>query len=684
MDRIERLNNLKNIINFRDENLDYRYDVKAYKEYLKEWLKHKDDYEYLKNGVLSFFEFWEYDIDYDFEDYDKILKIIDEFNNKQEKITNGGPGSGNHNPGQGRGVGKPADGHVVSSETQYSSKNYLSKKEFENIINYVNEDNFTEEELDAIASYAESMGYGSSCDLNQAIKKNENNDEIVERKEIFYPTDDEQIVTWKENKEFLKNKIKEKEAYDKHDKEDQEFRSKHWGDPEFKDEIAKRNRKSDEAWRNLNYDFYKPYIERYNNGDYESLDDNTKMWTLDENKLKRISILDLRKEQQSNPDKFYEKINIPRLSASSYYKEPLTTNTLATTYGNSFKDLDKLDSIIKNKGYKLDKDITVTRRVANIAVIKNQIQNQGQYTQNGITSTTAAKSIVKKMPSGIHMGDDLIRITIPKGTKVVSTYKPFEINVYKKADKYQDGKLYDWDNRNLKMIRNQNELILPSGSKFVSPGGNKLTQNDDGSYQLILKTSDKVDNSRMNRLNNILNKIFNFNEKHDKLGRFAPKLGISYGDSSIITKDGKMIDKSFKDFSELALKVKNSDEKILGKEITGKRFDIVSGDILVEQISINAEDNNRVNEIKQQIEKNKKSGVVLITMNARDEVNIRDGNHTLQAFKELKDEGKIFYIPMMLATESDIKRWENKFESIEKLETSPKTLVKVKEFKLNK
>ena len=34
---------LNKILNSQKENLDYRYDIKAYKEYLKEWLKHKDE-----------------------------------------------------------------------------------------------------------------------------------------------------------------------------------------------------------------------------------------------------------------------------------------------------------------------------------------------------------------------------------------------------------------------------------------------------------------------------------------------------------------------------------------------------------------------------------------------------------------------------------------------------------------
>ena len=116
----KRINRLNKILNSQKENFDYRYDVKAYKEYLKEWLKHKDEKEYLNGGVLSFAEFWEHDIDYEFEDYKKILKLIDEHNKKKELVTNGGPGSGNHNPGQGRGVGKPPDSIDVSKYSTYA------------------------------------------------------------------------------------------------------------------------------------------------------------------------------------------------------------------------------------------------------------------------------------------------------------------------------------------------------------------------------------------------------------------------------------------------------------------------------------------------------------------------------------------------------------------------------------
>lgn len=697
MSRIERINK---VLNSQKENLDYRYDVKAYKEYLKEWLKHKDEPEYLRNGVLSFAEFWEYDIDYEFEDYKKILKLIDEYNKNQEKITNGGPGSGNHNPGQGRGIGKPTDGHAGSSENQYSAKNYLSKKEFENIVDYVNEDNFTEEEFDSIASYAKSMGYGSSCDLNQAIKKNENNDEIVERKEILYPADDE-IVTWKENREFLENKIKEKEAYDKLYEETSKFRSEHWGDPNFREEITKRNEALDKASNKLNYDFYKPFIERYTNGDYKDLDDNVKMWAVDENKLKRVSILDLRKEQQSSPDKFYEKINTPRLSGSSYYKESLTTDTLATLYGNNFKNLDKLDRIIKNKGYALDKDITVTRRVANIGVIKNQIQNKGQYTQNGITSTTAAKSIVKKMPSGVHMGDDLIRITIPKGTRVISTYKPFEKDIYKKADEYQEGKLYDDDYKNMKMLRNQNELILPSGSKFVSPGGNKLTQNEDGSYQLILKVeNDKMSKNSLNiidylrnnlsaksyfrsqRLYSILNKVNRGNPYHDKFGRFSSGSSSSssyYYDSDTAlgdkTKSGDITKeiKSFRDFKD---KLGEVTETYNSYDIKGQEVWVHPDSKLFKKIESPVTDENSLKARKNEIEKENKSPFVLVSTYNNKDV-IIDGNHVAAAYRELSEEGKNYLVPVLYVKKEEIERFEKEhpdYHSKEKTYTKTKLI----------
>lgn len=560
--RIMRLCSLEKVINSQKENLDYRYDVKAYKEYLKEWLKHKDEKEYLDGGVLSFAEFWEHDIDYEFEDYNKILKIIDEYNKKKELVTNGGPGSGNHNPGQGRGVGKPANGHTSKSATQYSADKYLTKAEHEKIINHSSEDNFTDDELDAIASYTNSMRYGASSDLNQGIKA-DSNGEITETKNILYPEDDSQIVTWKDNKEFIEQKIKDKKKYDSLSQEihleSSTLRNGEISDEKeiekIKTHISEMEKERDNLSKTLKYSDYENYIKNYEKGLYDSIKDDQKMWTINEDKLSKISIVKLREKQKSDSKRFDEVLEIPRLMWSmSPDDKPTTTDTLANQYQKDFKNLDKLDNIIKNKGFVLEKDITVTRRVANAKVIENQIKNKGEYTQNGITSVTAAKSIAKKMPSGINMGDDLLRITIPAGTKVISTYNPFVRDVQKSADKYNDGNLTVDDKRNLRMIKGQNELILPSGSKFVSPNGNSISKNEDGSYQLILKVeNDKTSKNslkmidylrnnlsaksyfRSQRLSAILNKVNRGNPYHDEKGRFSS----SHGQGSGIAKSVK-------------------------------------------------------------------------------------------------------------------------------------------------
>ena len=429
----------------------------------------------------------------------RLLETID----RLDQVLNGGAGSGNFGHagrlgevgGSASTKGAKKEEAETESETEYSDSNYLSKKEYEKIVDYSTEDNFDESEIDAIDQYARSSGYGASCDLNQAIKENPRNGLIEENKTIAYPTDDSQIVTWKDNKELLEKKIKEKEAYDKISEEVDSFRKFIYDTtkdrPEVREklieELKQRVEKLNELYYKINYSDYENYIKNYQNGVYDEIKDNQKMWTIDDSKLGKVSIIDLRKEQQSNPDSFYEKIEIPRLFWPTHNPIPTTTDSMATRFGRQFKELDKLDKTIKEKGYVLDKDITVTRRVANLSVIKDMISKNGAYTQNGITSVTAAKSIVQKMPSGVHMGNDIIRITIPKGTRVVSTFKPFEKGVQKSADKYTQGKLTAEDNRNLRMLKGQNELILPSGSTFVSPGGNNLTKNADGSYQLILK-----------------------------------------------------------------------------------------------------------------------------------------------------------------------------------------------------
>lgn len=670
-------NKLNKALNSQEENLDYRYDVKAYKEYLKEWLKHKDSKEWQEYGVLSFEDFYDYSIDYDFEDYDKIQEIIRKTKNKTENsILNGGPGSGNFNPGQGRGVGKPADGAHSSSSTKYISDGYLKKKDYEKIVEFTNSDNFTEEELEAITGYTKSMGYGGSVDLNKAIRENDYG-EIVEEKNILCPDDDSQIITWKDAKEMIEHKIEQQKENDRL-KEEIRFavetlRSGTLGDAKenakLESYIKELREKQSKLSDDIDYYNYEGYIESYKKGAYDNLKPDQKIWTIDDKKIPRVSTIELKEKVNSNSKKFNEFLEIPRLTWRAEKEKPTTTDTLANKFSRDFKDLAKLDNAIKNKGYTLDKDITVTRRVANIGVIKNQIQNKGEYTQNGITSTTAAKSIVQKMPSGVHMGNDLIRITIPAGTRVISTFKPFEADVYKSAEKYNKGKLTSDDLRNLKMIRNQNELILPSGSKFVSPSGNTLSRNEDGSYQLILKVEGgKMSNNRIERLNfleNIFNNSGKGNPYHDKFGRFASSGSSTssstlYYDSDTVlgdkSKSGDITKniKSFKDFKTRLDKVK---ESYNGYLIEGQELWISPESKLFKKTDSPVTDKNTLKKRKEEIEKENKSPFVLVSTYNNKDV-IIDGNHVAAAYRELSEEGKNYLVPILYVEREEIERFE--------------------------
>lgn len=670
-------NKLNKALNSQEENLDYRYDVKAYKEYLKEWLKHKDSKEWQEYGVLSFEDFYDYSIDYDFEDYDKIQEIIRKTKIKTENsILNGGPGSGNFNPGQGRGVGKPADGAHSSSSTKYISDGYLKKKDYEKIVEFTNSDNFTEEELEAITGYTKSMGYGGSVDLNKAIRENDYG-EIVEEKNILCPDDDSQIITWKDAKEMIEHKIEQQKENDRL-KEEIRFavetlRSGTLGDAKenakLESYIKELREKQSKLSDDIDYYNYEGYIESYKKGAYDNLKPDQKIWTIDDKKIPRVSTIELKEKVNSDSKKFNEFLEIPRLNWRAEKEKPTTTDTLANKFSRDFKNLAKLDNAIKNKGYTLDKDITVTRRVANIGVIKNQIQNKGEYTQNGITSTTAAKSIVQKMPSGVHMGNDLIRITIPAGTRVISTFKPFEADVYKSAEKYNKGKLTSDDLRNLKMIRNQNELILPSGSKFVSPSGNTLSRNEDGSYQLILKVEGgKMSNNRIERLNfleNIFNNSGKGNPYHDKFGRFASSGSSTssstlYYDSDTVlgdkSKSGDITKniKSFKDFKTRLDKVK---ESYNGYLIEGQELWISPESKLFKKTDSPVTDKNTLKKRKEEIEKENKSPFVLVSTYNNKDV-IIDGNHVAAAYRELSEEGKNYLVPILYVEREEIERFE--------------------------
>ena len=61
------------------KNVVYKLYTCSHHNSAEECLKHKDEPEYLRNGVLSFAEFWEHDINYEFEDYKNLKITITDF-----------------------------------------------------------------------------------------------------------------------------------------------------------------------------------------------------------------------------------------------------------------------------------------------------------------------------------------------------------------------------------------------------------------------------------------------------------------------------------------------------------------------------------------------------------------------------------------------------------------------------
>lgn len=148
------------------ENLDYRYDVKAYKEYLQDWLSHQYEKEYLDYGVMSFQDFWGYDIDYDFEDYDKALKIIEEHQEKKQKnfFENGGKGSGNfgHSGRPGQIGGSGAGGDISKSNIPAVDNIEISNEDIQKVSDDLWDIVSSNKETEAFDGLMEASGWTKS------------------------------------------------------------------------------------------------------------------------------------------------------------------------------------------------------------------------------------------------------------------------------------------------------------------------------------------------------------------------------------------------------------------------------------------------------------------------------------------------------------------------------------------
>lgn len=148
------------------------------------------------------------------------------------------------------------------------------------------------------------------------------------------------------------------------------------------------------------------------------------------------------------------------------YSEKLSKYRSGMLEGVVKRELDsrKMNALIQAKGVSLPKDIVLTRRVQDTELMAQEIRNQGFYTQQGFTSTTAANNIAKKSPGNMIFGDNLLKIVVPAGTKVL----PVEA-VVKEINKRKPGTFESG-------ILRQHEILLPEKTKYISTDQTKPNQ----------------------------------------------------------------------------------------------------------------------------------------------------------------------------------------------------------------
>lgn len=145
----------------------------------------------------------------------------------------------------------------------------------------------------------------------------------------------------------------------------------------------------------------------------------------------------------------------------------------------------KLDKVIEEKGVALDRDIVVTRRVRDVAGYKYNIEQNGFFTNYGFTSTTASTTIAKKAPGEIVFGDNILKIVIPKGTKVFPIESILDSEM--KRGKIDTDSVLTMKTHN--GLKKQHEFLLPSSTKFITVDGSRNFE------KLNSETASKLDKS---------------------------------------------------------------------------------------------------------------------------------------------------------------------------------------------
>ena len=159
-------------------------------------------------------------------------------------------------------------------------------------------------------------------------------------------------------------------------------------------------------------------------------------------------------DRKYNFDEELEKGNIKYITAKEVYDKRNENHPQGTRF-NSVKEsvvrkVESFNKLFKEKGVTLDKDIIIFRRGR-----ETDAQVRDGFTMYGLTSCTAFDNLPKKMPSGVHFGDQRYYILLPSGTKILLAEQV--IGRGDTSGEYED--VY-------KGVRRQHEILLAPGTTF--------------------------------------------------------------------------------------------------------------------------------------------------------------------------------------------------------------------------
>ena len=357
----------------------------------------------------------------------------------ETRVNNGGKGSGNFGhsgrPGLVGGSAKNGENTFSSlltragdSEKRMENASYLSTDEYKELVKKFDIDALSQDEMNLVEAYVDMPATGNSEQLNAYKKEGEwklYRDGIELSKE--------------ETQEFMDLQNRKNEAvkqYTQDQTEENKAEAKRLYEEYSEASLGITGGKIWEAQKTM---ILPEDLSLLLNDDaYQKTDLG---YTLSNKYIEGID----------KPNKSFQDFQaIPDQELDEYISK-VKDNWLKANFRGE-KQRREIDALINEKGISLDKDIIVTRRVNERAAneMRESVETKGSYIQQGFTSTSASKNLSARTPGGMYLGDNIIRIVIPAGTK----FLPIEAVEKKFGDE--------------KAILNQHEILLPSKTNYIS------------------------------------------------------------------------------------------------------------------------------------------------------------------------------------------------------------------------